>query len=285
MRIIQRCNRLLCLGYAAGLTALLSTGSSMGQELSIWSNPDAQPAAQADDWLVQDREAALVESLGDSAATNAFGLADLTATTVGAYDFEPWSGTTVTSILGITRSVATSAAGSTFATVIAPLNLPSGALVESMELEACDDSATGAITAELGVCPALSEACAAAGSVTTGSGSAQGCNTFTVPINPQITIDNLNSSYYVSINDPDLSTTTRWRAVRVYWRRQVSPAPSTATFSDVPTSHPFFQEIEALVGSGITLGCGGGRYCPTNVVTREQMAAFLARGFGLHFAP
>jgi hypothetical protein len=30
---------------------------------------------------------------------------------------------------------------------------------------------------------------------------------------------------------------------------------------------------------GITTGCGGGKYCPSQTVTRDQMAVFLARAF------
>jgi hypothetical protein len=37
------------------------------------------------------------------------------------------------------------------------------------------------------------------------------------------------------------------------------------------------NQINALANSGITGGCGPGRYCPTNPVTRGQMAAFLHR--------
>lgn len=48
-------------------------------------------------------------------------------------------------------------------------------------------------------------------------------------------------------------------------------------FSDVPASHPFRADIDALVGSGVTSGCGGGKYCPSQSVTRGQMAAFLNR--------
>ena len=48
-------------------------------------------------------------------------------------------------------------------------------------------------------------------------------------------------------------------------------------FSDVPTSNPFHADIDALVDSGVTSGCGGGKYCPSANVTREQMAAFLNR--------
>jgi len=48
-------------------------------------------------------------------------------------------------------------------------------------------------------------------------------------------------------------------------------------FTDVPTTSPFHADIDALVNSGVTAGCGGGKYCPGKTVTREQMAAFLNR--------
>jgi len=51
-------------------------------------------------------------------------------------------------------------------------------------------------------------------------------------------------------------------------------------FSDVPTSNTFHAVISTLYGSRITGGCGGGKYCPNDAVTRGQMAAFLVRGLG-----
>jgi len=36
-------------------------------------------------------------------------------------------------------------------------------------------------------------------------------------------------------------------------------------------------DINSFAAEGITTGCGGGHYCPTGLVTREQMAAFLHR--------
>jgi hypothetical protein len=74
-----------------------------------------------------------------------------------------------------------------------------------------------------------------------------------------------------------------FKGVTIWWHRQVRPAPGTATFNDVPTSHPQFQFIESLVDSGITVGCGGGNYCPDNPVTRGQMAVFLAKALGLYW--
>ncbi len=70
---------------------------------------------------------------------------------------------------------------------------------------------------------------------------------------------------------------------RITWHRQISPPPVTASFSDVPTGHIFFQYIEALNASGITGGCGNGKYCPDNPLTRGQMAVFLAKALGLHW--
>jgi len=67
------------------------------------------------------------------------------------------------------------------------------------------------------------------------------------------------------------------------WHRTVSPAPATATFSDVPTNHWAFQFVEALADSGVTAGCGGGNYCPDDPVTRGQMAVYLAAALGLHW--
>jgi hypothetical protein len=71
--------------------------------------------------------------------------------------------------------------------------------------------------------------------------------------------------------------------VNLYYRLQVSPAPVAAAFADVPTSHPFFQFVEALYASGITGGCGSGNYCPDAPLTRGQMAVFLAKALGLQW--
>jgi hypothetical protein len=54
------------------------------------------------------------------------------------------------------------------------------------------------------------------------------------------------------------------------------PAPcGMPLFADVPASSPFCRWIEELARRGVTSGCGGGNYCPTNPVTREQMSVFL----------
>jgi hypothetical protein len=53
-----------------------------------------------------------------------------------------------------------------------------------------------------------------------------------------------------------------------------------ATFLDVPQAHPFFTEIGKLSARGVTLGCDASNYCPDQVVTRQQMAAFIIRALG-----
>ena len=75
----------------------------------------------------------------------------------------------------------------------------------------------------------------------------------------------------------------KFNDVYITYQRQVSPAPATGRFNDVPASDPGFQFIEALAASGITGGCGGGNYCPDSPVTRRQMAIFLAKALGLYW--
>jgi hypothetical protein len=59
------------------------------------------------------------------------------------------------------------------------------------------------------------------------------------------------------------------------------PDCTTPTFTDVPCSSVFAKWINEIALRGITAGCGGGNYCPTEPVTRGQMAVFLTATFGL----
>jgi predicted TIM-barrel enzyme len=59
------------------------------------------------------------------------------------------------------------------------------------------------------------------------------------------------------------------------------PACTTPMFADVPASSGFCRWIEELARRGVVTGCGGGNYCPTAAVTREQMGVFLSATFGL----
>jgi hypothetical protein len=62
----------------------------------------------------------------------------------------------------------------------------------------------------------------------------------------------------------------------------VPPACSGTIFTDVPCPGAQFVDwINQLSTEGITGGCGGGNYCPTNPVTRGQMGVFLTKTFQL----
>ena len=49
----------------------------------------------------------------------------------------------------------------------------------------------------------------------------------------------------------------------------------TGTFADVPPNFWAWQFVEALAASGVTGGCGGGNFCPGDLVNRAQMAVFI----------
>jgi len=56
-----------------------------------------------------------------------------------------------------------------------------------------------------------------------------------------------------------------------------TPPPCTGVFADVPCPSTFADWIEALAAEGITGGCGGGNFCPTSPVLRQQMAVLLLK--------
>jgi len=65
------------------------------------------------------------------------------------------------------------------------------------------------------------------------------------------------------------------------------PAAADTSFSDVPGSHVFVEEIEFLASTGITTGYDNGNgtssFRPSAPVLREQMAAFLYRLDALYY--
>jgi hypothetical protein len=165
--------------------------------------------------------------------------------------------------------------------VHAPVHLPAGALVSSFEMNYCDTNASAILNSWFVVD-------AKNGGTTYNNavlGTANvGCVVSTAVFSPAIQIDNNNNSYYVEVN---MGSTTDQSiilgSIRLGYVLQVSPAPGTATFTDVPTTHPQFKFVEALVAAGITAGCGGGNYCPDQALTRGQMAVYLSVALGLHW--
>ena len=98
--------------------------------------------------------------------------------------------------------------------------------------------------------------------VTSGGGTGNGTVNYTVDANPGSTIRNGT----ITIG---FLTFTVFEGIN---------------FLDVPSNHVFYNEIGKLSARGVTLGCGGGNYCPNDPVTRQQMAAFIMRAKG-EFSP
>jgi hypothetical protein len=166
----------------------------------------------------------------------------------------------------------------------AGLHVPTGASVTRIELQACNTNGTspGNVYLETksnstGYGTLLAQAAI---------GANTGCGLFPVTLSPAHTVNNaINSYYLVWSNGIVTDGTIKIQAVRVFYKLQVSPPPTTATFADVPVGHPFHRFVEALYASGITAGCGNGNFCPDQPVTRGQMAVFLSAALGLHWAP
>jgi S-layer homology domain len=167
-------------------------------------------------------------------------------------------------------------------TLFGVAHIPQGASLLSIELDACDTSATEGIGASFSRIDATGFTQLAF--VQTGDAATPGCSRFSADVTPgPETVDNYLYQYLVSAQNATFTTATTIGAVRIVYRLQVSPAPAVATFNDVPTSDPAFQFVEALVASGITAGCGGSNYCPDAPLTRRQMAVFLSKALGLHW--
>jgi carboxypeptidase T len=73
---------------------------------------------------------------------------------------------------------------------------------------------------------------------------------------------------------------TREQMASFLSRALALPAPSRDWFTDDGGS-AHEDDINRVADAGVTLGCGGTRYCPTENVTREQMASFLRRAYSL----
>ena len=168
-----------------------------------------------------------------------------------------------------------------------PLNLPAGALIDKFEVVVYDANDTKDVGSVLVVCTGVDVlfGCSAYGTIMSSGTSGAPFNGYlTSDISGNgLVVDKVASVYFVRVVLQQPDDSLQFRQVNVLYRLQISPAPATATFADVPTSHTYFRAVEALAAAGITSGCGGGNYCVNGTVTRGEMAVFLARALGLHF--
>jgi len=173
--------------------------------------------------------------------------------------------------------------GAVFA--VAPVQLPSGSKITQIGLYYDDTDAANEVTATLfalsGYTGTVSHT-----TVATCTSSGSGGKGYVASPAVAYTVNN-NVRYGAGAQLMLLvyagSATTKFKAVDVLWTRQISPPPATATFGDVPTSHPFFATIEAFSKAGITGGCGNGNFCPAQTVTRQEIAKFFVRALGLYW--
>jgi len=60
--------------------------------------------------------------------------------------------------------------------------------------------------------------------------------------------------------------------------------PSSTLYGDVSSSHWAYSKVQELGARQITVGCGGGQYCPGLYVSRATFAVYLRRALGLSSA-
>ncbi len=210
-----------------------------------------------------------------------YGTLDQTCLNIPAAAFSPFNSSTTYDTNGSGHRWRTGGSSA----LDAPVQLPSGAIVGRLELDFFDNNAGLDVRAFLSRCDytggAPCDFFPPAGIASSGTPGHSSVSTDLTPSN--IVIANYYKQYWVRIAQFTVDSSTMFKGMIVCYKLQVSPAPGTATFLDVPTSHPFFRFIEALASAGITSGCGGGNYCPDDPITRGQMAVFISRALGLHW--
>jgi hypothetical protein len=251
----------------------------------------AQGAPNSGGWGALVELAGVQTDGGPTKSTEApnFGATSTSAYSIVAQEFQPISSEVTydfTPNPGNVSLYRTNAAGDVW--LLAPIHLPTGALMTSFEFLFCDTSATKAFLSFLVINDKTVPSFSQPQLVTSTNPETPGCiiRSFT-PATP-VEVNNDLNNYSLEVNlggNPSVGDNTIVLSqARVYYRLQVSPSPAVATFPvDVPTTHPFFRFIEALAASGVTAGCGPGVFCPDDPITRGQMAVFLAAALGMHF--
>jgi hypothetical protein len=86
---------------------------------------------------------------------------------------------------------------------------------------------------------------------------------------------------------PDVPVTRAQMSVFVWkaMKGDAPPPPCEGDFADVPCPSQFADDIEGIADAGITVGCGGGNYCPNAGITNAQMAVYLVKALNLPYLP
>lgn len=106
----------------------------------------------------------------------------------------------------------------------AGVQLPDGALVEAIEVEACDPADDGWVSAGLVSCgPTAADACDVVndleGVIVTGVLETPGCDRFGLVYDTPLTVDNRSHTLFLFVNTLEgTSEATSFRAARIFWR-------------------------------------------------------------------
>ncbi len=217
-----------------------------------------------------------------------YGTLNLSYYNIDAAEFMPTSSSvTYASLPGTFTRYSDNCTGPCLA---AALHIPSGAMLQSLELDYYDNAAAGEAIALLRICDYNGQGCSGPATCPDGSTACSG-----VPDTDgysyrlvdltaaNIQINNYYNRYYVFVGTTNGDGSTAINRISIGYKLQVSPGPATATFSDVPTSHPFFKFVEALHAAGISNGYPDGRFGVNDPITRGQMAVFLSAALGLNW--
>lgn len=229
--------------------------------------------------------ASITDGASKTTSASLFGVADTSTTTITGSDLQPDNQATLfnRNVFAGTLNCPTTEGADEYG---AEVSLPSGALITGIRAYGSDTSAPD--DPDFYVYQICNSGSGPAGNIVGSASVTGGFTGGNYAVNSGLlnhTVDNSDCSYMVVADTSEAAcdggNTVHMIALR--WKRQISPDPATTTFTDVPLSHPFHREIEALVSSGVTGGCGSGNFCPNANVTRGQMAAFLSRALGLHW--
>jgi hypothetical protein len=213
-----------------------------------------------------------------------YGTQDIAYVTIPQWEFHPWH---PDMDWGDTGGLQPMKYGKTFGAVfLAPVHLPSGAKLASVEYDYCDDSALPESTTLTLISMDYLNNTETLPLATIQSVPNSGCGSASVDLRPlDYTVINYDKRLALQVEFAFTTTSVeRFAGAILGYQLQVSaPGSGAPHFADVPPGDSAYQFIEALYASGVSVGCGGGNYCPDAPLTRRQMAVFLAKALGLHF--
>ena len=221
--------------------------------ISIWlgvpplRGQDARPGAR------------LAVHAGDLPKTPEWGTAGVTYYSIGAAELLPRN-STMTYVTDV--SPAGRYATSSGADFQATPHIPGGALLTYLEFDFCDTSSVESMSLDLSDCDYLG-ICnypPMASIVTPVNTGACGVYYWTdlTPLN--YTVNNTSRRLLLEVQTGSGGIDKTFYGAVIGYKLQVSQAPGTPTFNDVPVADFGFQYIEALAASGITGGCGSNNF-------------------------